>query len=103
MKEKIVAIRNIMKTMDELSTIEQMSTNILRGKFSEVLTMFLRKDLNALIGDESELSCSKCSYAETEGEDKLLIIDHAMIILNRCLIPQVKSAIENTIDAFAVL
>ena len=50
--------------------------------------MFLRKDLNTLLGDKSELSCKLCAYKDKdtgEAPEKLLIIEHALIILNRCL------------------
>lgn len=57
--------------------------------------MFLRKDLNDILGDYSEQGCSICSYKEeTQGLNEmdmqsnfqnLLIIEHALLILNRCL------------------
>lgn len=53
------------------------------------MTMFLRKDLNSLLGDTSHLSCKKCSYAiNGEPPENLMIIEHALMILNRCLIQE---------------
>jgi hypothetical protein len=41
----------------------------LKGQFSEVLTLFLRKDLNQLMGNDSQLSCKKCGYVDEKDED----------------------------------
>ena len=55
--EKMEALRGVMSTIDKLSTLKESSIAILRGQFSEVVVMFLRKDLNSLLGDNSELAC----------------------------------------------
>ena len=83
-KKKIEALKKVIGTIDSMSTVKETAYAIIRGQFSEVLTMFLRKDLNELLGDNSERSCKECSYSE-EGEENLLIIEHALLILNRCL------------------
>jgi hypothetical protein len=85
-----------MNTLDSMSSIKETAFAIIRGQFSEVLTMFLRKDLNDLLGDESQRSCKLCSYTE-DGKDQesLLIIEHALLILNRCLNFQINSLIQN--------
>jgi len=59
------------------------------------MIMFLRKDLNSLLGDNSELACKHCSYSNDEGSDSLLIQEHALIILNRCLNFQVRATLTN--------
>lgn len=88
MEDKIKALRNVMNSLDEMSMVKETAFGILRGQFSEVLTMFLRKDLNSLLGDSSELTCKLCSYSENnQSSETLLIMEHALIILNRCLIP----------------
>lgn len=62
--------------------------------------MFLRKDLNTLLGDKSELSCRLCSYSDCEsGSESLLIIEHALMILNRCLIFQIESLITDSSES----
>lgn len=84
--KKIEALRKVMNTLDSMSSIKETAFAIIRGQFSDVLTMFLRKDLNDLLGDESERSCKCCSYTEgTKDKENLLIIEHALLILNRCL------------------
>jgi len=78
-----------MNSLDAMSSVKETAFTIIRGQFSDVLTMFLRKDLNSLLGDKSELSCKLCAYEDKETGEKpenLLIIEHALIILNRCLI-----------------
>ena len=84
-----------MSSLDIMSTVKETAFTIIRGQFSDVLTMFLRKDLNTLLGDKSSLSCKICSYSnkETGTGENLLIIEHALIILNRCLIFQIHSLI----------
>ena len=52
-QEKIKALRKVMISLDRMSTVRETSFTIIRGQFSEVLTMFLRKDLNVLLGDDS--------------------------------------------------
>lgn len=76
-----------MNSLDIMSSLKETSFTLIRGQFSDVLTMFLRKDLNDLLGDKSQLSCKICSYKGVEGHEgqNLLIIEHALIILNRCL------------------
>ena len=66
------------------------------------MTMFLRKDLNSLMGDTSHLSCKKCSYGINDEEpENLLILEHALIILNRCLIQEQHALItDNTSQLF---
>jgi hypothetical protein len=83
-----------MATLDAMSTIKETAFAIIRGQFSDVLTMFLRKDLNELLGDNSERSCKQCSYSE-ECEENLLIVEHALLILNRCLKFQINALIQN--------
>jgi len=90
--EKIKALRNVMRSLDAMSVLKEAAITIVRGQFSDVLTMFLRKDLNSLLGDKSEMSCNICSY----GGETLLIIEHALLILNRCLIQQIDAVITNT-------
>jgi hypothetical protein len=88
-----------MNSLDAMSSVKETAFTIIRGQFSDVLTMFLRKDLNTLLGDKSELSCKICAYADKEtGEqpENLLIIEHALIILNRCLIFQIDSLITDS-------
>ena len=84
-----------MRSLDAMSILKEAAITIVRGQFSEVLTMFLRKDLNSLLGDKSEISCQVCSY----GGETLLIIEHALLILNRCLIQQIDAVITNTTQA----
>lgn len=55
-----------MRTLDAMSTVQETALAIVRGQFSEVLTMFLRKDLNDLLGDNSESCCKLCSYVEDD-------------------------------------
>lgn len=64
--DKIIALRKIMRTLDAMSTVQETALAIVRGQFSEVLTMFLRKDLNDLLGDNSESCCKLCSYVEDD-------------------------------------
>lgn len=84
-EDKINALKKVMATLDAMSTIKETAFAIIRGQFSDVLTMFLRKDLNELLGDNSERSCKICSYSKDESEENLLIVEHALLILNRCL------------------
>ena len=89
MQDKIKALRKVMNSLDVMSTITQTAFTIIRGQFSEVLTTFLRKDLNSILGDESQLSCEQCSYADDDTPatpENLLILEHALTILNRCLV-----------------
>lgn len=55
--EKIKALRNVMQSLDSMSVLKEAALSIVRGQFSDVLTMFLRKDLNSLMGDQSQISC----------------------------------------------
>ena len=78
-----------MNSLDAMSCVKETAFTIIRGQFSDVLTMFLRKDLNTLLGDKSTLNCKICAYEDKEtgeGAEPLLIIEHALILLNRCLI-----------------
>lgn len=74
----------------------------MRGQFQDVMTMLLRKDLNSLMGDSSELSCKKCSYGiNGEEPESLLILEHALVILNRCMILEQRALItDNTQELF---
>ena len=47
-----------MNSLDAMSSVKETAFTIIRGQFSDVLTMFLRKDLNTLLGDKSELAVS---------------------------------------------
>lgn len=97
MEDKIKALRKVMNSLDAMSTNKETAFTIIRGQFADVLTMFLRKDLNNLLGDKSELSCKLCSYSDCEsGSESLLILEHALMILNRCLIFQIDSIITDS-------
>lgn len=66
-----------------------------------MLTTFLRKDLNSILGDESQLSCEQCSYADDDTPavpENLLILEHALTILNRCLVFQIQAIISDKTD-----
>lgn len=96
------ALKNVMNSLDSMSTVKQTAHTIVRGQFQDVMTMFLRKDLNSLLGDNSHLSCKKCSYAiNGEAPESLMIIEHALMILNRCLIQEQHALItDNTSQLF---
>lgn len=63
-QRKIKALHDVMKSLDVMSTVKETAFTIVRGQFADVLTMFLRKDLNSLLGDNSQLSCKVCNYQE---------------------------------------
>ena len=92
-----------MATLDAMSTIKETAFAIIRGQFSDVLTMFLRKDLNELLGDNSERSCNICSYSKEETDENLLIVEHALLILNRCLKFQINAIITNQTESILLM
>lgn len=94
---KMEAVKKIMTNLDKMSCEMTTAFTILRGQFSEVLTMFLRKDLNLLLGDTSRLSCEDCSYGPES--ESLSILEHTLVIVNRCLIQQILAVFSDKTDS----
>ena len=80
-----------MKSLNAMSTVKETAITLIQGQFSETLMVFLQSDeLNDLLGsfkivDENDDPQDK--------REKMLIIDHALVIMNRCLNFQVQALI----------
>ncbi len=85
--EKIKAILALMQTFDKMSTQSETAFVVLQGHFSEVLILFLRPDLNKIIGPQASRVNDECATLPgvPDSREKLLIMEHALMVLNRCL------------------
>mmetsp|Transcript_16423 Transcript_16423/g.27832 ORF Transcript_16423/g.27832 Transcript_16423/m.27832 type:complete len:263 (+) Transcript_16423:1055-1843(+) len=109
MKTRIDSLKELMITLDAMSTVRETAYIVVQGQFSDVLTLFLRNDLNQIMGDSLRRSCKICAsidhsnYANKEAIEKLKIMEHALLILNRCLIFQLNGLITNSQEDKVVL
>mmetsp|Transcript_6164 Transcript_6164/g.9939 ORF Transcript_6164/g.9939 Transcript_6164/m.9939 type:complete len:195 (-) Transcript_6164:533-1117(-) len=89
-----------MQTFDKMSTSSETAFVVLQGHFSELLMLFLRGDLNKIIGPQAHRVCEQCSNLPgiPNSQEKLLIMDHALVVLNRCLNYQLEGLINNSVD-----
>lgn len=97
-QNRMAALKKVMLTLDQLSTIKELSYNILRGNFQDVLTILLRKDFVQIMGDSSSIFCRECAYSTDDEPDNFMISEHTLILLNRCLTHQLQAIITNNLS-----
>lgn len=86
-------MKHLMAYMENCSLNNIQSMQLLTGKFSDLLSLFFRKDLNAIIGEYPEQHCKICSYADENV--KIPIYEHVLKIMNRGLTNQVNNVIKD--------
>ena len=104
MEQRMENLKGIMDTLDALSTIKTTAFTVVQGSFSDVIVLFLREDFNSLMGDDNRRSCSKCASMDlreegdknSESVEKLKIVEHALLILNRCLTYHLNGLLEDS-------
>lgn len=88
-----------MKSFNAMSTLKQTAITLVQGHLSETLMVFLQSDeINDLLG-----SFKIVDDDPQDKREKMLIIDHALVIMNRCLGFQVEALITNEISELIVI
>ena len=78
-----------------MSTVKETAITLIQGQFSQTLIVFLQSDeLNDLLGS---FKIGADSNDPNESIESMLIIDHGLMIMNRCLKFQVEALITNQI------
>ena len=96
-KQKISALQKVMTTLDIMSTGKEAAFTILRGQLADTIHVFLQKDLN-WIGNQLE-QVSDAHKDIEKGDNKIQILEYALIILNRCLVQQIHAIVTDTQEA----
>lgn len=96
---KIEHLKGVMKSFNAMSTVKQTAITLIQGQLSETLMVFLQSDeINDLLG-----SFKIVDDDPQDKREKMLIIDHALVIMNRCLGFQVEALITDQIAQLLVM